>query len=124
MRDHPDYAPFFKMLRMGVPMQAVQLKVSQAGLNGALMENPDAPATAASASRRPALEDAPAPAASAPSQPAAAAAAAEAPPPPPPPSGPPPEYERFLKMLKMGVPGGAVAAKCAAEGLNPAVIGL
>ena len=26
MKDHPELAPFFRMVRMGVPMQAVKLK--------------------------------------------------------------------------------------------------
>jgi len=41
-KDHPDYEPFFKMLRVGVPMAVVQMKCSAAGLDGSLIENPDA----------------------------------------------------------------------------------
>lgn len=40
--EHPDYAPFFKMLRVGVPMPVVQMKCSAAGLDGSLLEDPDA----------------------------------------------------------------------------------
>ncbi len=39
--DHPDYQPFFKMLKVGVPMPVVQMKCSAAGLDGSLIENPD-----------------------------------------------------------------------------------
>ena len=38
---HPDYQPFFKMLKVGVPMPVVQMKCSAAGLDGNLIENPD-----------------------------------------------------------------------------------
>ena len=41
-KDHPGYEPFFKMLRVGVPMAVVQMKCSAAGLDGSLIENPDA----------------------------------------------------------------------------------
>lgn len=37
---------------------------------------------------------------------------------------PPPEYEKFSKMLKMGVPAGAVEAKMRLENLDPTWIGL
>ena len=40
--EHPDYLPFFKMLKVGVPMPVVQMKCSAAGLDGSLLENPDA----------------------------------------------------------------------------------
>ena len=39
--EHPDYQPFFKMLKVGVPMPVVQMKCSAAGLDGNLIENPD-----------------------------------------------------------------------------------
>ena len=40
--DHPDYAPFFKLLKVGVPPFVVQAKVSGAGLNPDLIDTPDA----------------------------------------------------------------------------------
>ena len=39
--EHPDYQPFFKMLKVGVPMPVVQMKCSAAGLDGNLIDNPD-----------------------------------------------------------------------------------
>jgi diaphanous 1 len=43
VRDHPDYARFFKMLAVGVPAQAVRNKMGLEGLNAALLDTPDAP---------------------------------------------------------------------------------
>ncbi len=40
--DHPDYAQFFRLLKVGVPVFVVQAKVSAAGLDPAVIENPDA----------------------------------------------------------------------------------
>jgi len=41
--EHPDYAPFFKMLKMGVPEPAVALKAQVAGLDGDVIRgDPDA----------------------------------------------------------------------------------
>lgn len=40
-QDHPDYASFFKLLKVGVPPFVVQAKVSAAGLNPALIDTPD-----------------------------------------------------------------------------------
>jgi len=40
-KDHPDYAPFFKMLKVGVPLPVVSNKALAAGLDPALLENPE-----------------------------------------------------------------------------------
>ncbi len=40
--DHPDYAPFFRLLKVGVPVFVVQAKVSAAGLDPSFIETPDA----------------------------------------------------------------------------------
>lgn len=40
--EHPDYAPFFKLTRLGVPVPVVSAKVSAAGLDVSVLENPDA----------------------------------------------------------------------------------
>jgi hypothetical protein len=44
VKDHPDYAPFFKMLKVGVPQPVIVGKMSAIGLNPALLDTPDAPA--------------------------------------------------------------------------------
>ena len=41
-KDHPSYEPFFKMSRLGVPLQAVKNKVIQAGLNPDIIDDPEA----------------------------------------------------------------------------------
>ncbi len=38
--DHPDYAMFFKLLRLGVPAPVVKAKVAAAGLNPDAIDNP------------------------------------------------------------------------------------
>ncbi len=40
--DHPDYAQFFRLLKVGVPVFVVQAKVSAAGLDPSVIETPDA----------------------------------------------------------------------------------
>ncbi len=40
--DHPDYAAFFRLLKVGVPVFVVQAKVSAAGLDPSVIETPDA----------------------------------------------------------------------------------
>ncbi|GAQ78781.1 hypothetical protein KFL_000180630 [Klebsormidium nitens] len=41
--EHPDYARFFKMLAVGVPSQAVAVKMRTEGLNPAFLETPNEP---------------------------------------------------------------------------------
>jgi diaphanous 1 len=43
VRDHPDYARFFKMVAVGVPAQAVRNKMALEGLRAELLDTPDAP---------------------------------------------------------------------------------
>ena len=38
---HPRFAAFFKMLRVGVPLQAVQGKMLRDGLDATILENPE-----------------------------------------------------------------------------------
>lgn len=40
--DHPDYAQYFRLLKVGVPVFVVQAKVSAAGLDPSIIETPDA----------------------------------------------------------------------------------
>ena len=42
VKDHPDYAPFVKLLKVGVPLPLVKAKVLSAGLDPDLIDNPDA----------------------------------------------------------------------------------
>ena len=53
------FAKYFKMLKMGVPLQAVKNKMKGEGLDDSVLDNPDAPAgeSAASSSSRVEEED-------------------------------------------------------------------
>ena len=42
VKDVPELQPFFKMLRMGVPLEAVKLKMSLSALNPDLLDMPEA----------------------------------------------------------------------------------
>ena len=44
MRDLPQLEVYFKMLRLGVPPQAVKLKMSREGFDPELIDDPEAPA--------------------------------------------------------------------------------
>ncbi|KAK3241919.1 hypothetical protein CYMTET_48352 [Cymbomonas tetramitiformis] len=44
VKDHSEYAKFFRMERMGVPAQAVKNKMALEGLDADMLDNPDAPA--------------------------------------------------------------------------------
>jgi len=48
IRDDPEYAKYFKMLKMGVIMPAVKQKMAGEGLDPNLLETPDAPSPNAS----------------------------------------------------------------------------
>ncbi|KAG7396259.1 hypothetical protein PHYBOEH_002577 [Phytophthora boehmeriae] len=41
VREHDKFAKFFKLLKMGMPLEHVQLKASSEGLNGLLLSTPD-----------------------------------------------------------------------------------
>ena len=42
VKDAPELQPYFKMLRLGVPAEAVKLKMSREGLNPSFLDMPDA----------------------------------------------------------------------------------
>ena len=42
--DDERFSKYFKMLKMGVPMQAVKNKMKAEGLDDSVLDNPDAPA--------------------------------------------------------------------------------
>ncbi|KAG5189751.1 hypothetical protein JKP88DRAFT_347680 [Tribonema minus] len=100
----PRVDKYLKMLKAGVPRGAVEMKMSAEGLDPSLLDGPgnddDAPPSYASV----------VPAAAAATAAAAAAAASD------------PRVNKYLKMLKAGVPRGAVEQKMAAEGLDPSLL--
>lgn len=92
VKDHPDYAKFFKLLSMGAPTESVKAKIRMAGLNPDLLDTPD--------------ENMPIP---------KAVPAAE----PPVKVKDDPNYVKFFKLLSMGAPAESVKAKMRMAGLNP-----
>jgi len=96
LKDDPTYSKFFKMLKTGVPRGAVENKMRAEDLDPTVLDkDPDKPLVAASAaadeaSNIPLKDD--------------------------------PKYSKFFKMLKTGVPRGAVENKMRAEDLDPAIL--
>lgn len=92
VKDDERYAKFFKLSKMGMPAEQIKLKMSAEGLDPALLDTPDAPMPG--------------------SQPAGAAAAQAMT------VKDDPEYEKFFKLIKMGMPAAQVKMKMTASGLN------
>lgn len=93
VKDDAKYAKFFKLLKMGMPAEQIKLKMSAEGLDPELLDTPDAP------------------------MPGSGGAAAA--------SGggvmtvkEDPAYEKFFKLLKMGMPAEQIKLKMSAVGLN------
>ena len=120
----PRMQKYSKMLRMGLPAGAVALKMQADGIDAATIaaftdqnsgggaapaQNATQRAAVASASRR-ALKRTEPPARAPPPQPQASGATQD------------PRYVKFAKMLKMGLPAGAVAHKMRAEGVDESTI--
>ena len=59
MSEDERFVKYFKMLKMGVPLQAVKNKMKGEGLDDSVLDNPDAPMgeSVASSSRRVEEED-------------------------------------------------------------------
>jgi len=127
-KDHPSYAPFFKMLRVGVPQPVVTGKVAAAGLNPDILADPEAiipedgastavvpvtstpvPVPAPPAVTETALVPVPPPAETAPPATATAAVAAAEP------VNENPQYEVYKRMRRM-LPEGPVRQKMQNDG--------
>ena len=98
LRDDPDYSKYFKMLKMGLPMDAVKHSVKRDGKDPSIMDlDPDK--SLKSQTKSDAVDD-----------------------------GPPlredPEYEKYFKMLKMGLPMGAVKNAVQRDGKDPSIMDL
>ena len=93
--EHPSYAKFFKMLKVGIPLHVVKLKVQAEGLDPTFMDKPpDEKVPLRSEAEKKEEEK--------------KVAAAEH-----------PSYAKFFKMLKVGIPLHVVKLKVQAEGLDP-----
>lgn len=125
-KDHPDYAAFFKMLRVGVPQQVVAGKMTAAGFNAAILDNPEAMVDEGSSSGVVAVVPSSSQVLTAPPPPPPAAPAPEtteetAPAPAPVPTPAPaaadenPQYEVYRRMKRM-LPEGPVRQKMSNDG--------
>jgi len=123
-KDVPAFAPFFKMVKMGVPLQAVKNKMENLhGLDGSVLDYPNQPYNSDGAKSSPSQSAQP----EATSNSAAAAethqatadngtgSAEEPPAPTTNDASNDPAYTRYFKMVKMGVPLQAVKNKMAVE---------
>jgi Subunit CCDC53 of WASH complex len=97
LKEDPAYVKYFKMLKMGLPMDAVKHAMKRDGCDPSIMDlNHDMSLK----SQRGGAED----------------------------DGPPlkedPEYEKYFKMLKMGLPMGAVQNALLRDGKDPSIMDL
>ena len=94
LKDDPAYAPYFKMLKVGLPKPVVAQKMKKDGLDPAVLDmDPDRPVPKADAAAVPGL-----------------------------PLKDDPTYAPYFKMLKVRMPKQAVANKMVKDGLDPKVL--
>ncbi|CAH0480110.1 unnamed protein product [Peronospora belbahrii] len=93
VKNDEQYAKFFKLLKMGMPSEQVKLKMIASGLNPDLLDTPDAPMPGSAAS--PVVTSNP------------VMTVKED-----------PAYEKFFKLIKMGMPAEQVKMKMSAAGVN------
>jgi hypothetical protein len=92
LKNDPKYEKYFKMLKMGLPLQVVKHAMVRDGMDDSVMDGDhNAPAPGSSAPRAPALKD-------------------------------DPQYEKYFKMLKMGLPMEAVKHAMSRDGVDPSVM--
>ncbi|KAJ8524563.1 hypothetical protein ON010_g16554 [Phytophthora cinnamomi] len=97
VKDDEQYAKFFKLLKMGMPAEQIKLKMSASGLNPDLLDTPDAPMAASGGGG-----------AAAPTTASNQVMTLRE----------DPAYEKFFKLVKMGMPLEQVKMKMSAAGLN------
>ncbi|DAZ93948.1 TPA: hypothetical protein N0F65_001083 [Lagenidium giganteum] len=95
VREHEKYAKFFKLMKMGMPLEHIKLKVSAEGLNATLLDTPD---KLLNAEGEEIVEEA---------EPVKGIPVREH-----------EKYAKFFKLLKMGMPVDHVKLKASAEGLH------
>lgn len=98
LRDDPEYSKYFRMLKMGLPLDAVKHSVKRDGKDPAIMDlNPDK--SIKSQTKSDLQDDSP-------------------------PLKEDPDYEKYFKMLKMGLPLDAVKHSVKRDGKDPAIMDL
>lgn len=95
VKDSPDYQKFFKLLKMGLPAEQVKMKISVAGLDPNLLDTPDA------LIQTPGEADSPEKTITVQED---------------------PEYEKYFKLLKMGLPAEQVKIKMKNAGVDPELL--
>ena len=93
----PKYAKFFKMLQMHVPREAVENKMRCEGLDPSVLDNPPGATTSSSADGSAEKRNI---------------------------LADDPKYGKYIKMMKMHLPRGAVESKMRLEGADPKVLDL
>ncbi|OQR81867.1 formin-homology 2 domain-containing protein, partial [Thraustotheca clavata] len=93
VKDHPDYAKYFKLLSMGLPAEQVKMKMQQASVDPDLLDTPEK-----------IIGGAPPPATA---SPAGVTVKDDE------------RYMKYFKLLKMGMPPEQIKMKMAADGLQP-----
>ncbi|EQC35460.1 hypothetical protein SDRG_07168 [Saprolegnia diclina VS20] len=95
--EHPTFAKFFKLLKMGMPLEHVKLKASSEGVDASMLDTPDKqlpvdvpPAAPAGPAMIPIKEH--------------------------------PKYAKFFKLMKMGMPAMQVELKMQSEGVDPSIL--
>mmetsp|Transcript_7959 Transcript_7959/g.27842 ORF Transcript_7959/g.27842 Transcript_7959/m.27842 type:complete len:1349 (-) Transcript_7959:196-4242(-) len=100
IKDDAKYVKYFKMLRMHIPKAAVQMQMTQAGLDPQILDaDPEAAADAVLAAFKPVEKKAEGPA-----------------------LRDDPKYSKYFKMLAMHVPKMAVAARMTGDGLDASIL--
>ncbi|OQR84599.1 formin-homology 2 domain-containing protein [Achlya hypogyna] len=97
-KDHPKYAKFFKLQKMGMPPPQIELKMKAEGLDASILATPD--------KMLPEKEEAPV----APAAPVMVAVKDH------------PSYAKFFKLQKMGMPPPQIELKMKAEGLDTTLL--
>merc|ERR1712194_528542 len=103
LKDDPTYVKYFKMLKMGLPMGAVKNAMERDGLNASIMHL-DPGKSVASQLEAEEEEDEPVDDS--------------------PPLKEDPTYVKYFKMMKMGLPVGAVKNAIQRDGLDPSIMDL
>ncbi|KAI9916144.1 hypothetical protein PsorP6_016954 [Peronosclerospora sorghi] len=98
VKDDEQYAKFFKLLKMGMPPDQVKLKMSASGLDPNLLDTPNASMLSANVASSAATSNQ---VMSVKDDPA---------------------FEKYFKLLKMGMPAEQVKLKMEAAGLNPNIL--
>ena len=102
--DHPTYAKYFKMLKVGVPAETVKAKMTREGVNPAMLDKDPTELIPRVEAAKPAEAD------------GAADGKKMVP------VSEHPKYSKYFRMLKVGLPKPAVKSKMEQEGADPNVL--